>query len=261
MGPGTFGIPSDSNQWWANYLQFVKQNGTAPDIYIWHLLQDPNDPNMDPQSSSANVDKLLSKYGLPKNQYCVNEYGLQAEQQPAGAVFYIATMERINMIGLRANYNMGGQLHDLFAGLLGKPGAGTGSYSSTGQGYYANGEWQVYNYYSSMTGNKLATTRSGDGKFDVYATSSGGKTGVKILAGPRLTTGSWTIKVNSLSSLGLPKSGKINIRTYRFDFSGTYSQVGKPVNMGTSSIAYSNDFLTIPVKPATQNTAYAFEFA
>lgn len=49
--------------------------------------------------------------------------------------------------------------------------------------YYPNGEWQLYKYYTGMTGNRVETSASGDLIFDVFANTS--ENTVKIIAGTR----------------------------------------------------------------------------
>lgn len=108
-----------------------------------------------------------------------------------------------------------------------------------------------------MVGNRVATTGSSDKKFDAYATVN--NNAFKIIAGSRLRTGTWYVEIQGLSALGKSKAGSVNIRTLRFDFNGYFGQVGDPVVESTKRYDYNNDILKIPVTPATENTAYAFE--
>lgn len=231
-------------------------------MFTWHAeVFDPSNVYSDPQEAAAALTSMLAKYSLPLHPFCINEYGQPAEQQPAGAAWFISRLERLNIPGLRGNWADGYALHDYLANLLGKPGADTAQYNSTGGGYWPNGEWRVYQYYATiMTGQRVATAGSPDRLFDVYATSDGTQYGVKILGGPRLAEGTWAITVAGLTSLGHPSTGEISIRTLRFDFNGTYGEVGLPVDIGVTTHQYEGDSLTWTVTPATNQTAYAFEF-
>jgi hypothetical protein len=73
---------------------------------------------------------------------------VQEEPKPQSLV----EVEHDEMRGLRANWASALDLHDLHASLLGKSEDGT---------YFPDGDWQEYEYYgSSMTGNRVAATRS-----------------------------------------------------------------------------------------------------
>lgn len=205
---------------------------------------------------------MLQQHNIPPTPFCINEYGVLDEQQPAGVAWYISRLERLNIPGLRGNWADGLQLHDFLANLIGKPGANTAQYNYAQGGYWPNGEWRVYQYYAQrMTGYRVATEGSPDRLFDVFATSDGSPSGVKILCGPRLANGTWAITVDGLSHLGYEQRGSIPIRTLRFDWNGTYGDVGLPIDMGVTEHQYEGDSLIFTVTPATSQTAYAFEFA
>ena len=102
--------------------------------------------------------------------------------------------------------------------LLSKPYANTAQYSPTGEYYFATGDWRVYQYYGTeMTGWRVATEGSTDRLFDVYATSDGFMSRLKILSGPRLALGTWAIEVHGLSHLLSQPSRATHLRTLRFD--------------------------------------------
>lgn len=263
IGPSFAGQPGANDTWWPVFLDFINKNGTTPDVYTWHAESfDPTFAPGDPQVAAAALTQMLEANGMDVKPFCINEYAAPADQQPGGVAWFISRLERNNIPGLRGNWADGNALHDYLANLLAKPGAGTSSYNYTGEGYWPNGEWRVYQYYTaSMVGERVATVGSADRSFDVYATSDGLRSGVKVLCGSRQALGTWQIKVEDLSSVGLPKCGTIGIRTLRFDFTGgIYGDVGLPVDMGVTKYRYSGDSVTWSVTPATNQTAYAFEF-
>ncbi|KAL2066670.1 hypothetical protein VTL71DRAFT_2742 [Oculimacula yallundae] len=255
-GPSVASPPEQNMVWWDAFGAFIASNNSVPDIYTWHNLES----SYDPARTLPNLANWRAKYGLPDKPKNINEYAGRSEQIPSTAVWFISRLERYNIQGLRANWASAYELHDYLGNMLGKPGAGTSTYVPSGTGYWPVGEWQIYKYYgSSMTGERLATSGSADGKFDVYATRGGAANTVKILAGTRGTTGLYDITVTGLSAVGLT-SGNVNVRTRRFDNNGQYGEVGAPVDMGVWGHTIANDQITFHVQPATASTAYAFEF-
>lgn len=261
VGPTSSGQPSAGNTWLNNYFSFVKSNNSIPDILIWHLEGNPSNAVDDLQTDVPALEALLSKYGIPAKPLIVNEYGLKSEQTPSASAWYISRFERYGVRGLRGNWASGLALHDYFAGLLGKPNAGTSSYNATQAGYWGNGEFNVYKYYATnMTGQRVQTTGSADRLFDVYATRGSTANSVKMLCGSRLASGLWDILVTNLTSVGLPESGTVVIHAYQFNYDdGEFGNVPHPVDQGTWPHTYTNNQLVFPVGPTT-TTGYAFEF-
>jgi hypothetical protein len=109
-----------------------------------------------------------------------------------------------------------------------------------------------------MTGHRVGTAPSGDLKLDTYATV--GKDMVRVLAGVRITTGTWQITINDLSSVGLTASGSLNIHAWGFPFTGNFGEIDYPTDLGWYAHAYSGNSVTFPVFQTDTVTAYAFEF-
>ena len=261
-GPSTSGEPGIGNGWghaWnQNFASFVKANGTEPDQWAWHMETGGSSMNQ----AYAGFKDLINKYGLTggKTPVNINEYAVFDEQVPSGAAWWISQLERFNANGLRGNWLSTGQLHDFLASLLSKPGAPS-QYSQTGTGYYPNAEWQLYKYYATnMTGYRVATDASSDLALDVYSTVDKTKRKVKLIVGVRLQTGTWYVKLDKLSSLGLPSSGTLNIQTYGFVDQGHYGQYNGPDNRGVYGHAYSGDSVTFPIYQTDKTSAFAFEF-
>jgi hypothetical protein len=208
----------------------------------------------------SQLNQMLQSFRLPKKPLNIDEYGTFKEQNSAGAAWWIAQLERHDAVGLRGNWLMGWALHDLMASLVSKPGAeDSKNFNKESTGYFPNGEFQVYKYYAqSMTGHRVATTPSGDKKLDVYATV--GEDAARCLVGVRLATGTWQMRIEGLSALGLPKSGTVNIKTWGFPFTGGhYGRVDGPKDEGIVGHKYDDNSVTFPVFQKDQNTAYAFE--
>lgn len=256
-GPSTSSEPSTNNDWWKNFASFVKTNGTVPDQWAWHMETGGGSMT----GSFGGLQTILKQYGLPQKPVNINEYAVFNEQVPSGAAWWIAQLERVNAIGLRGNWLSANQLHDFLASLLSKPGA-PNTYSATGTGYYTNGEYQVYKYYAkSMTGYRVGTTVSSDYILDAYATVDKTNKVARVLVGSRLQSGTWYVRLDNLSSLGLPTSGSLNIHTLGFPDKGHYGQVDAPNDLGYYAHDYSGNSVTFPIYQTDKTTAYAFDFA
>ncbi|KAG8871126.1 hypothetical protein FRB97_008999 [Tulasnella sp. 331] len=208
----------------------------------------------DLQTTQPILVSMLESYGLVVGEFIIDEYGTSGEQVPSGAAWWISRLERFNMYGLRGNWASGAQLHDFLAGLLGK----TNVNSATGTGYFANGEYNVYHYYATtMTGYRVQTTGSTDRLMDCYAVV--GSNTVRILVGGRLTTGTYELVIDSISSLGLATSGTITVHTYQFAYAGVYT-ASPMTDLGTVAHTYTGNTLSFPIYQTSTTTTWAFEF-
>ncbi|KAF7529431.1 hypothetical protein G7054_g9860 [Neopestalotiopsis clavispora] len=154
---------------------------------------------------------------------------------------------RLHLVG----YSLGGGIAVNFAAaLLGRDASGA---------YYPNGEWQLYKYYAAMQGDRAVTSASDDKLFDAFAVR--GDSDVKIIAGTRLTANSYDIAVTGLESISLGSSGVVSVRTIHFDWAGATGQIDAPVDLGTADYTYTDGSFTINLTPATNSTAYAYEFS
>ncbi|KIK50754.1 glycoside hydrolase family 39 protein [Collybiopsis luxurians FD-317 M1] len=257
FGPTLAGAPETTNTWWTTFLTHVKGDGTIPDAYVWHLEGNTADVNDDLQTNIPILNSMLSSAGVPQKPIVIDEYGTFAEQCPGGSAWWISRLERFNVQGLRGNWLSGTQLHDFFASLLWKP----DPTSATATGYWTNGgRSSVYQYYNQMmTGHRVGTTGSIDRLMDSYATVGTDK--VRILVGGRQVTGTWQVTVNSLSSVGLPTSGTLDITTFQFSFTGSHTgNVGAPTNLGVVAHTYSGNSVSFPIFQTDTTTTWAFEF-
>ncbi|KAB5577962.1 glycoside hydrolase superfamily [Coniochaeta sp. 2T2.1] len=256
-GPSMANAPSATDTNWQSWCAAVAGNGTVPDHYSWHQIGS----QLAPDGTVPIFNSLRQRYGLPERPVEVNEYAWPYEQNPAGAVFYLSQFERHDIRALRANWGSGSDLHDYLANLVGKT-------NTAGKDvYYPNGEWQLYAYYAAMTGQRVGTAASQDGLFDVFATVDGkgvkGGRRAKVIAGMRTQAApkAYDVKVSGLGSLGLGgRKGTVDVRTYRFDYTGPFGRVDAPVDLGWSKYAYSDDVLVLHYDPPTNWTAYAYEF-
>ena len=145
VGPSCACVPSTGG-WWTQYLDYVKANNVVPDIISWHSL--PGDPVANVATANTTLDSRGIAHPRP---YQINEYGASNEQNPGDGAWYIARLERAGADGLRANWAGGGNLHNDLGNLLTR--------NSSGQ-YQPKGEWWVYNFYASQTGQIASVTPS-----------------------------------------------------------------------------------------------------
>ena len=155
---------------------------------------------------------MLATSTLPNRQININEYATFEEQVAFATAWWIASLERQDILGLRGNWEEPEYaLHDFQASLLGKPWIDGSAGNWTKKGYWPNGEWQAYRYYvSQMIGTRVGTDASKDALLDVYATMDGPL--VRMLAATWLVLGTWYIEVRNLSSVGLPQSGILDVK-------------------------------------------------
>jgi len=262
IGPTTATAPYLDNTWWTKFLDFVKTNGSQPDQYAWHVESGQAGSNAFLDQVS-NLNTMLSQRNLPQRPININEYATYDEQNPASSAWWIAQLERYNAIGLRGNWLSFNSLHDYLASLISKTNGGDfesdATYTSTR--YFGNGEYQVYKYYNQqMTGERVASTSSTDGKLDAFSVITSDQK-VKTLVGVSGAIGTWYLTIKGLSKVGLPTSGNVNIQTYGFPFTGGhFGRVDAPKNLGIVSHAYSGDFVQFPIFQTDKETAYTFEF-
>ncbi|KAF7527514.1 hypothetical protein G7054_g10427 [Neopestalotiopsis clavispora] len=256
-GPSLANQPLSSNAWWTTWLSQVAGNNTVPDQYSYHLEGDYTNQVDDPQYTNASLAALLNTYGLPGREVNINEYATYTEMKPSGYAWWIARLERYNFWGLLGNWQSGTTLHDLFANLITKS---SNPYTYSATDYVAAPGFWVYKYYAqNMTGVRLTTTGSTDRLLDVYATKDSST--VRLLVGSRITTGTWAVQVNGLSSLGYGTSGTVTISTWGFDGSDPLAAQAAPSFRNTVDHTFSGDTLSFPIYQDNNYNAWAFEFA
>ncbi|WUU18375.1 RICIN domain-containing protein [Streptomyces sp. NBC_00663] len=193
VGPSSASQPNASNTWWTTYLNYVKANNAAPDIYSWH--DEPGDPATD----VGRANSTLAAAGLTHTRpYQINEYATLSMQSPGGGAWFIGRLERAGADGLRGNWASGNGLHDNEANLLTK--------NSAGQ-YLPLGEWFMYRYYGSQSGN-IVNLVPGTGT-DGLATKDNTAKNAKILLGSNGNTGTVIVNLTGLNTTSVVESGRV----------------------------------------------------
>ncbi|MGW0842834.1 RICIN domain-containing protein [Streptomyces sp. NPDC002787] len=231
VGPSTAGKPaSGGSSWWNTYLDYVKANNVEPDIYSWHDL--PGDPVVD---AGAVRSKLAARSMTTSRPFQVNEYANPDEQTPGRGGWYISRLERAGADGLRANWASTNNLHDFQANLLTK--------NSAGQ-YLPLGEWFLYRYYGSQTGN-IVNFVPGTGT-DGLATKDNSARNAKILLGSNGNTGTVTVALNRLDTTSVVENGRVRAVVQRIPNNGGAAVTG-PVTVSDQTLTVSGNSASVSV--------------
>lgn len=220
-------------------------------------------PNGDLELSINTWQDILAASGVNYNGvWNVQEYGSPDQLYPSGAAWNIAQLERMNAPGLRANWMSGFQLHDYAANLLSKPQSGD-SYVENATGYYPAREFPVYSYYrQKMQGTRVQTVMTPNTLSDAYAVICDSDRKLRILSGTRPGNGTWTIQINSLSSLGLFTSGSVETRVIHFNSAPTlFDPVDPPVDEGAAIWDYGDDYLIWKIFQDDPGATWALEIS
>ncbi len=238
VGPSCACVPSTTNAWWNQYLDFVRANNVIPDIISWHAL--PGDPVANVAAANATLDPR----GIPHPRpYQINEYAAPNEQNPGDGSWYIARLERAGADGLRANWAGGANLHNDLAGLLVR--------NSAGQ-HLPKGEWWVYRFYGSQTGQLAATTPSP--AYDAVATKA---TGVaKILVGGGGTTGNIAVNLQRLeTTTGIVQNNQIRVLAQRIPHNAGAAVQG-PVTIQNTVVTLAGNATTVNLPHANADDTF-----
>lgn len=261
-GPSYGRLPNfagDMINWFTEWASAVAANNAVPDMISLHFLYADGDL----QTSISQYLNILSAAGINyQGTWNVQEYGNIDQQFPSTCVWNIAQLERHNAPGLRANWRGEYELHDYLANLISKP-EHYPNYVETADDYYPAREYPVYIYYhQKMKGTRVATNMTDDTLGDTFAVINPVDRRVRILAGTRPVTGTWSIRVNGLSAVGLPAEGQLPIQTWRFNSAQyIYDPVSGPDDLGYYTHEYSDDSVFFYVGQEDPNVAYAFEFS
>jgi hypothetical protein len=239
VGPSMAGQPTSSNGWWNTYLSYIKANNVAPDIYSWH------DEPADPVPGAASANATLASHGLTNTRpYQINEYAALSQQNPGGGAWFIGRLERAGADGLRGNWASGANLHDDEANLLTK--------NSAGQ-YLPLGEWFMYRYYGSQTGN-IVNLIPGSG-VDGLATKDNTAGNAKILLGSNGNTGNVTVNLTGLNTTSVVQNGQVRAVLQRIpDNNG--AAVDGPVTVSDTTLAVSNNAASVTIPYTNAKDGY-----
>jgi hypothetical protein len=228
VGPSCACVPSTGG-WWVQYLDFVRANNVVPDIISWHSL--PGDP----VANASVADSTLDSRGVPHPRpYQINEYGASNEQNPGDGSWYVARLERARADGLRANWAGGANLHNDLGNLLTR--------NSAGQ-YQPKGEWWVYRFYGSQTGQIVSVTPSAN--YDGFATRDTGA--AKVLVGGGRTTGNVAVSLQRLdATTDIVRNDQVRVVVERVPHNGGGAVAG-PVTVQDSVVTLSNGGIVVNV--------------
>ncbi|WP_238412645.1 RICIN domain-containing protein [Saccharothrix deserti] len=238
VGPSHAGVPTTSSGWWTQYLDFVRSTNTVPDIVSWHSL--PSDP----VANVAAANTTLDSRGIPHPRpYQINEYGGTTEQNPGDGSWYIARLERAGADGLRANWASSGDLHNDLGNLLVRNSAGV---------HQPKGEWWVYRFYGSQTGQVVSVTPSP--AYDAFATKTPGV--AKILVGGGGTTGNIAVGLQRLDTTsGIVQNNQVRVIAQRIPYNGGGAVQG-PITIQNSVVTLSGNATTVNLPHSNADDAF-----
>jgi hypothetical protein len=227
VGPSCACVPTTTGAWWGQYLDYVRSTNTVPDIISWHSL--PGDPVANVAAANTTLDSRGIAHPRP---YQINEYGASNEQNPGDGSWYIARLERAGADGLRANWASAGNLHNDLGNLLVRNAAGQ---------HQPKGEWWVYRFYGSQTGQIVSVTPSP--AYDAFATKTAGT--AKILVGGGGTTGNIAVTLQRLDTTsGIVQNNQVRVLVQRIPYNGGGAVPG-PVTVQNSVVTLSSNTTTI----------------
>jgi hypothetical protein len=236
VGPSYSQQPAN-NSWWSAFLPYVKANNALPDIWSWHAEAG------DPVADSGAMNSLLASYGLTSTRpYQINEYATLSQQNPGGGAWYIGRLERAGADGLRGNWGRGLGLHDFEANLLTK--------NSSGQ-YLPRGEWFMYRYYGSQTGN-IVNLVPGNG-IDGLATKDNGAGNAKVLLGSSGNTGNVTVNLTGLNTTSVVRNSQVRAVVQRVPDGDA---VDGPVTVSDTTLAVSNNAASVTIPYTNARDGY-----
>ncbi|WP_033443084.1 RICIN domain-containing protein [Saccharothrix sp. NRRL B-16314] len=238
VGPSFAGVPTTNGAWWNQYLDFVRGSNTVPDIISWHSL--PGDP----VANVAAANTTLDARGIPHPRpYQINEYGAGNEQNPGDGAWYVARLERAGADGLRANWASAGNLHNDLGNLLVR--------NQSGQ-HLPKGEWWVYRFYGSQTGQIASVTPSP--AYDAFATKANGV--VKVLVGGGGTTGNIAVDLRRLDATsGVVQDNQVRVVAQRIPHNNGGAVQG-PITIQNSVVTLSGNGTTVNLPHTNADDAF-----
>jgi Alpha-L-arabinofuranosidase B, catalytic len=240
VGPSCACVPGTSG-FWTQFLDYAKANNAVPDIVSWHSL--PGDP----VANVATANSTLNARGIPHPRpYQINEYGASNEQNPGDGSWYIARLERAGADGLRANWASGGNLHNDLGNLL--------VHNSAGQ-YQPKGEWWVYQFYATQTGETVAVTPSAN--YDAFATRAAGS--AKVLIGGGRTTGNIAVNLRRLDATsGIVQDNRVRVLVKSIPYNNG-GAVTAPVTHSDTVVSLSGNAATLNLPHNDVNQTFTVE--
>ncbi|WP_405652365.1 RICIN domain-containing protein [Streptomyces sp. NBC_00019] len=239
VGPSSAHQPNSSNTWWTTYLNYVKANNVAPDIYSWH--DEPGDPAAD----VGRANSTLAAAGLTNTRpYQINEYATLSMQSPGGGAWFIGRLERAGADGLRGNWASGTGLHDNEANLLTK--------NSAGQ-YLPLGEWFMYRYYGSQTGN-IVNFIPGTNT-DGLATKDNAAQNAKILLGSNGNAGNVTVNLTGLGTTSVVANGQVRAIVQRIPYNNGAAVAG-PETIADTNLTVNNSAASVSIPWSNAKDGY-----
>jgi hypothetical protein len=145
---------------------------------------------------------------------------------------------------LRANWAGGANLHNDLANLLTRNSAGV---------HQPKGEWWVYRFYGSQTGQISSVTPST--AYDAFATKDSGV--AKILVGGGGTTGNIALNIQRLDTTsGIVQNNQVRVLAQRIPYNGG-SAVQGPITISNTVVTLSGNATTVNLPHSNADDTFA----
>lgn len=211
VGPGYGGF--NANQL-SDWLDYAKANNVLPDILDWHF-------SADPVADVQTARSLLSAKNITSiDGFTIGEYIWQAEQNSGYTAWYLARLEKADVLG--ANHAIWD--HCCNYGLLDD--TLTPDSATTGQ-------WWTYKTYADMTGTLVSTVPSA--RIDGVASKDAAKQSALILLGNKGSyIGNVDVNISHVDSAAylVGSNGRVHV---------TVSQIGNSDPITAPSVTLSLD--------------------
>lgn len=124
------------------FIKFCSENDCMPDVVTWHQLSSPGNV----AKNTSKYRAIEEKYGVEEKRVVINEYAHQSDcSSPGELVKWLGTIEDAKVYACLPYWHISNNLNDLAA-----------------DNNEANGAWQLYKWYSEMSGESLKVATSVD---------------------------------------------------------------------------------------------------
>ena len=211
----------------STFLTFCKQNGCLPDVVTWHELANPS--TIAPDVAAYRALETSIGFSRPVS---LDEYAARYQlTSPGRMVSWLSAIEGSKVGGDLPYWNINGSLSDSVSG-----------------NNIPNGQWWLYNWYSSMTGHTVQVTApqgNTDNTLQGVATLDPAKRQARIIMGGG-PAGTANVVVNHVSPAIFGQS--VHATVEQDDWSGMTGASAQPARVFDADVPVSSDgSVSLPV--------------
>jgi hypothetical protein len=209
------------------FLTFCKANGCLPDVVTWHELVKTS--TVEPDVAAFRAMEATLGLNLPVS---LDEYAARYQlTSPGRMVAWLSAIENSKVGGDLPYWNQNGSLGD-----------------TTSQNNIPNGQWWLYNWYSSLTGHTVTVTPPAgntDNTLQAVAALDGAKRQARIILGGGPPGAANVVVKNVSRSIS---SSTVHATILGDQWSGMTGAAAAPVRVYDGDVAVSSDgSVTLPV--------------